>query len=102
MKASAKRKRGRIGASAHRRVAGVLTPAALEERLARGVDVEHAVLGGEMGEHWHVGQLGFDARAHAAGLGEAVGNRVLHALRGEVQAMQRAVLRNCLVRADDN
>ena len=80
-----------------RRIALVLPPAALEERLAGGVDVERALVGGQVREHARVGPAGLDAGPHAARLGaEAVGDRVLDAQRGEVEALERAVLRGGL------
>ncbi|MDT4835952.1 hypothetical protein FQZ97_696320 [compost metagenome] len=76
-----------------RGVALVLAPAALEQRLARGVDVQRAAVGGQVRKDAAVGPLGLDAGAHAIGLGaEAVGHGVLDAQGGEVQALQRAVL----------
>ena len=75
-------------------LAHVLAPAALEQRLARGVDVERAGVGGEVGVNTRIGPLGVDVGAHAVGLGpEAVTHRVLDLEGGEVQAGQRTVLR---------
>ncbi|KDA51810.1 hypothetical protein L963_1698 [Leuconostoc mesenteroides subsp. cremoris T26] len=80
-----------------RRIALVLPPAALEERLAGGVDVERAMVGREVREPARIGPLGLDAGPHAAGLGaEAVGDRILDAQGREVEALQRAVLRGGL------
>ena len=76
-----------------RRIALVLAPAALEQRLARGVDVNRHRVGGQVDIHAHVGPAGVDAGAHVVELvAKAVGNRVLDLQRGKVQALQRAVL----------
>ena len=51
-----------------RRIALVFAPAALEQRLARGVDVEREAVGGQVGVDAHIGPLGVHIRAHAAAL----------------------------------
>ena len=76
-----------------RRVALVGAPAAFEQRLARGVDVERQRFGREVGVDAHVGPGGVDAGALAALVAKAVGHRVFDLECGKVQAGQRAVLR---------
>ena len=76
-----------------RGVALVFPPAALEQRLARGVDVKGDGVGGQVGVHPHVGPVGIDIGAHVVLGAKAVGNRVLDLERRKIQARQRAVLR---------
>lgn len=70
----------------------VLAPAAFEQGLARGVDVETEVFSGEVGEHAHVGAGGVDAGAGAAFIAQAVADGIFDAQGGKVQALERAVL----------
>jgi hypothetical protein len=75
-----------------RGVALVLAPAALEQRLARGVDVQRGLIGRQVHMDAHVGPARVHIGALAALVAKAVGHRVLDLERGEVQAFQRAVL----------
>ena len=70
-----------------------LAPAALEQRLARGVDVQRGVVGVEVQRERQVGAAGVDAGPLAGGFAQRVAHGVLDAQRGEVQALQRRALR---------
>ena len=73
-----------------RRVALVFAPAALEERLARGVDIQRRALGAQVQHQRQIGLADVDVRALAGGFTQLIAHRVLDAQRGEVQAAQRA------------
>ena len=75
-----------------RRITFVHAPAAFEQGLARGIDVQRHVVAGEVGVQAHIGPLGVDAGALAAFGTEAIGHRVFDAQGGKVQAFERAVL----------
>ena len=72
-----------------RRVALVLAPAALEQRLARAVDVERGALGADVQHERQVGAARVDARPLAGCVAQRVADGVLDAQRGEVEALQR-------------
>ena len=75
-----------------RRVALVFTPAALEQRLAGGVDVNRHGIDCQMRVNPHIGPARVDIGAHVKFVPEAVGHCVLDLERRKVQAGQRAVL----------
>ena len=76
-----------------RRVAGVFAPASFEKRLARGVDVQRATVGRQVGINAHVRVARIDIGAHTVGfVAEAVAHRVFDFQRGKVQRGQWAVL----------
>ena len=77
-------------------VALVFAPAALEQRLARGVDVNGDGVGGQVRVDAHVGPARVHVGAHIEFVPEAVRYRVLDLERGKVQAVQRTVLRRDL------
>ena len=77
-------------------IAFVFAPAALEQRLARGVDVNRHGLHRQVHVHAHVGPTRIDIRAHIELGAKTVGNCVLDLQGGKVQAGQRAVLRGDL------
>src|SRR6185503_4926994 len=78
---------------AQRRLALTGAPAALEERLTRGVEIERGLVFFEEGVDAHFGRGALDARALAERIAEAVAHRVLDAQRGELEALERALLR---------
>ena len=63
-------------------------PAALEQRLARGVDVQRDLALVQEREHAHIGVDGVDRGPVALGLAQAVDDRVLDLQVGEIQAAQ--------------
>ena len=76
-----------------RRIAFVCAPATLEQGLTRGVDVERAFLGGQVGVDTRIGPLRVDVGAHAKLVAESVSHGVFDFERRKVQAFERAVLR---------
>ena len=77
-----------------RRFAGLrVAPAALEQRLARGVDVQRGLVAVEVQHQRQVGLARVDVGPCAGGLAQRVAHRVLDAQRREVQALQRRALR---------
>ena len=76
-----------------RRVALVLAPAALEQRLARAVDVDRGALGADVQDDAQVGPHRVDVRPLAVLVAHPVADGVLDAQGGEVEALQRAALR---------
>ncbi len=76
-----------------RRFSHVVAPAALEQRLSAGVDVERAELLVEERVHAQVGIARLHRRAATGGAAEVVGDRVLHPQRHEVEAFHRAAMR---------
>ena len=74
-------------------VALVFTPAALEQRLARGVDVNGDGVGGQVRVDAHIGPARVHVRAHIELVPKAIRHRILDLERGKVQAVQRTVLR---------
>ena len=75
---------------AQRRRVGVAPVAALEQRLARGVEVERGLAVGEVGVDADVGALLVDRRPRAAGVAEAVADGVLDLQRRELEALPAA------------
>jgi len=75
-----------------RRIARVAAPAALEQRLARGIDVEPDLIRPQVGVQAHLGLHGIDAGALAKALAHAVADRVFDAQGGKVQALERALV----------
>ena len=65
-------------------------PAALEQRLARSVEIERRLALGEEGVDANVGALLVDGRPAADGVAEAVADGVLHAQRRELEARAAA------------
>src|SRR5205085_12475337 len=78
---------------AQRRLRVGRAPAALEERLAGRVQVKHAAIGFQEGMHAHVRIRALDARPLAERLAKPVADRVLDAQSGELEALQRTLLR---------
>jgi hypothetical protein len=91
---AARRRRERIPAAGgdhgggqgflQRRLALVLAPAALEQRLARGVDVQRGGVGGQVGIDAHVGPLGVrrrGARRFSGGSGRHTASLILSAAK---------------------
>ncbi len=76
-----------------RRRARLALEAALEQRLAAGVEIKGHRVRREEGVHRHVGRRGVDARALMRFLAEAVADRVLDLQGDEVETFQRRVLR---------
>src|SRR6185437_3266673 len=76
-----------------RRLAHVLAPSALEERLAARVEVEGAFARIEERVHAKIGVPRRDRRAPADRVAEMVGDGVLHPQRHEVEALHRAAMR---------
>ena len=74
----------------------VLAPAALEQRLARAVDVDRGALGADVQDDAQVGPHRVDVRPLAVLVAHPVADGVLDAQRGEVQALQRAALRGAV------
>ena len=75
------------------RIAFIGAPSTFEQWLARGVDVERAVLGRQVGVDARIGPLGVDIGAHAKLVTETISHRIFDFQRRKVQALQRAVLR---------
>ena len=73
-------------------IALVGAPAALEQGLARGVDVERELVLRQVRKDTGIRPAGFDVGAHAGLVAETVDQRVLDLQCGEVQALERAVL----------
>ena len=71
---------------AQRRRALVEAPAALEERVAGGVEIERAIVQREEREDADVGLRGVDVRTCAGQFAQAVADRVLHAQGREFEA----------------
>ena len=76
-----------------RRIAFVGAPTALEQRLARGVDVQREGFGRHVGINAHVGPGGVHIGTLTAFVAKAVGYRVFDFEGRKVQAGQWAVLR---------
>ena len=76
-----------------RRVALVFAPAAFEQRLAAGVQINTLGFLAQMQMHAHCRALCVYIWAHTGFLAEPVGDRIFHAQRRKVQAFQRTVLR---------
>jgi hypothetical protein len=76
-----------------RRIALVLAPAALEQRRARGVDIQDRALAAEVQQQRQVGAMRVHARPLAARLAQRVADRVLDTQCREVEAAQRRALR---------
>ena len=74
---------------AQRRFAAGGAPAALEERLARGVEIEGRLVAGQEDVDAHVRRLRVDVRAAAARGAKRVAHRVLDAQRDEIEALHR-------------
>src|SRR5581483_4215093 len=74
---------------AQRRFGRVLAVAALVERLARRVEIEHRLLRVEVAVDAHVGRARIDVRSAAPVGAEAVAHGVLDAQGREVEALQR-------------
>ena len=75
-----------------RGIALVFAPAALEQRLARGVDVQRLTWSVVRWTKMRTSGGRCPHRAHAGFVAEAVGHRIFDLERGKVQALQRAVL----------
>ena len=88
-----RRQHGRGERLLERCLALVFTPAALEQRLAGGVDIERGVALGQVQQQRQVGAARVDARARAGGLAHHVAHAVLDAQRGEIEALERRALR---------
>ena len=70
-----------------RRVALVFAPTAFKQRLARGVDVNRHLVGGQVHVNAHVGPMRVYAGAHVVELvAKTVGHGVFDFQRGKVQA----------------
>ena len=78
---------------AQRRDVGVAPPAALEQRLARRVEIERRLALGEVRVDAHVRPLLVDRGAHARIGAEAVAHGVLHLERRELEARERRARR---------
>ncbi len=74
---------------AQRRRVGIAPVAALEQRLARGVEIERRLAVGEVGVDADVGTLLVDRGPRAAGVAETVADGVLHLQRRKLEARQR-------------
>ena len=75
-----------------------LAPAALEQRLARAVDVDLARARADVQHDRQVGSLGVDVRPLAGGFAQLIADRVLDPQRGEVEALAAGCV--CAVRVD--
>src|SRR6185436_17543952 len=73
---------------AQRRFFGVAPVAALEQGLARRIDVDRRVTFGEIRADPLVGLPLVDRRAHTRVVAHAVAYGILHAQRGELEALQ--------------
>ncbi len=76
-----------------RRVALVLAPAALEQRFARGIDIQRGAGGGQVQHQLQVRRVRVHIRPLAGALAQLVAHGILDAQCGEIQAAQRAALR---------
>ena len=74
--------------------AGVFAPTALEERFARGIDVEDGVEVVKVEDQAEVGEAGVDAGALACAFTQVVADGIFDAQAGEVEALQVAAARD--------
>ena len=74
--------------------ARVFAPAAFEQGFTGGVDIQGALVGGQVRKDAHIGPAGIDIRPYAMGfIAKAVADRVFDFEGRKVQRGQRAVLR---------
>ena len=90
---SAKREHARGEILAQRRDVGVPSPAALEQRLARRVEIERRLAFGQVGVHAHVRPLLVDRGSPTRVRAKSVADGVLHFQRRELDARKRRACR---------
>ena len=74
------------------RIALIGAPAALEQRLTRGVDVQRQMICAQVGMHPHIGPGGLDTGPLAVFVAKAVTQRILDTQSSKVQALQGRAL----------